>query len=222
MKIRGEPKTPEAAEYIKSLESWARFYHKEYSPIAEHFYGQTRTRILCECGASSAHYEPWGVFKAPIPGAEKAGAPAPTLQACIAAALEAETLDDYTCEKCKKKGAARMDRTISRFPSHMVLSLKRFTNMGAKVRARIPYDPDAVDFSDWLAWPTLQPARDARYRVYATVEHMGSSRFGHYVMRARDPTDGTWLLYDDGNCSVSPVGGAAGPDTYILFLERLS
>jgi len=218
MKIRGEAKTPEAAEYIKSLESWASFYHKEYSLIAENFYGQTCTRIVCECGAASAHYEPWGVFKAPIPGAEKAGAPAPTLQACIAAALEAETLDDYTCEKCHKKGVARMNRTISRFPSQMVLCLKRFTNTGAKVRARIPYDPDAVDFSEWLAWPTLQPARDARYRVYATVEHMGSSRFGHYVMRARDGD--SWLLYDDGNCSASPVGGVAGPDTYILFLER--
>jgi ubiquitin C-terminal hydrolase len=219
MKIRGEPKTPEAAEYIKSLESWASFYHKEYSPIAENFYGQTRTRIVCACGESSARYEPWGVFKAPIPGAEKAGAPAPTLQACIAAALEAETLDDYTCDKCNKKGSSRMSRTISRFPNQMVLCLKRFTNMGAKVRARIPYDPDIVDLSEWLAWPTLQPARDARYRVYATVEHMGSSRFGHYVMRARESD--TWLVYDDGNCSVSSIGGAAGPDTYILFLERI-
>lgn len=213
--------------------------------IAENFYGQTCTRIVCECGNTSAHYEPWGVFKVPIPGAERAGAPAPTLQACIAAALEAETLDDYTCEKCHKKGVARMNRTISRFPSQMVLCLKRFTNTGAKVRARIPYDPDAVDFSEWLAWPTLQPARDARYRVYATVEHMGSSRFGHYVMRARETSSkaggythshaekvgepsasasasaDTWLLYDDGNCSASPVGGVAGPDTYILFLERV-
>lgn len=223
MKIRGEAKTPETAEYIKSLESWASFYRKEYSPIAEHFYGQTRTRIVCTCGASTARYEPWGVFKAPIPGAEKPGAPAPTLQACIAAALESEILDDYTCEKCGKKGSVSMDRSISRFPSHMVLSLKRFTNTGAKVRARIPYDPDAVDFSDWLAWPTLQPARDARYRVYATIEHMGSSRCGHYVMRARDPvTTDKWLLYDDSNCMASPVGGVAGPDTYILFLERLT
>jgi ubiquitin C-terminal hydrolase len=103
----------------------------------------------------------------------------------------------------------------------MVLCLKRFTNTGAKVRARIPYDPDIVDLSEWLAWPTLQPTRDARYRVYATVEHMGSSRFGHYVMRAREGTADTWLVYDDGNCSVSSIGGAAGPDTYILFLERI-
>jgi ubiquitin C-terminal hydrolase len=227
MKIRGEAKTPEAAEYIKSLESWASFYHKEYSPIAENFYGQTRNRMVCECGAASARYEPWGVFKVPIPGADKPGAPAPTLQACIASALEAETLDDYTCDTCKKKGTVRMDRTISRFPSHMILCLKRFTNTGNKVRARIHYDPDSVDFSDWLAWPTLQPARDARYRVYATIEHMGSSRFGHYIMRAREPSskDGsgtdTWLVYDDSNCLVSPVGGVAGPDTYTLFLERI-
>jgi ubiquitin C-terminal hydrolase len=219
MKVRGDAKTPEAAEYIKSLESWSTFFHKEYSPIVENFYGQTRTRIVCtDCHAASTRYEPWGVFKVPIPGAEKAGAPAPTLQACIAAALETETLDDYTCDTCKKKGVARIDHSISRFPSHMVLCLKRFTNTGAKVRARIPYDPDEVDMSEWLAWPTLQPARDARYRVYATIEHMGSSRFGHYVSRTRSDS---WLLYDDARCATSPVGGAAGPDTYVLFLERI-
>ncbi len=212
------------AEYVASLESWSRFFHKEYSPIVENFYGQTRTRIVCtECGNAATRYEPWGVFKAPIPGAEMAGAAAPTLRVCIAGALETETLDDYTCDACKKKGVARLDHTICRFPSHMILSLKRFTNTGAKIRARIPYDPDLIDLSEWLTWPTLQPAGDARYRLYATIEHIGTSRFGHYVMRARDSTASasTWLLYDDARCSPSPTGGLAGPDTYVMFLERV-
>ena len=47
---------------------------------------------------------------------------------------------------------------------------------------------------------------------------MGSSRGGHYIMRAREGTD--WLIYDDASVSHSPIGGAAGPDTYVLFLER--
>jgi ubiquitin C-terminal hydrolase len=47
---------------------------------------------------------------------------------------------------------------------------------------------------------------------------MGSTRFGHYVMRARDK--GEWLIYDDGAVHPSPIGGGAGPDTYMLFLER--
>lgn len=219
MTVRGDASTPETVEYVKSLESWAGFFRKEYSPIVETFYGQTQTRVTCtECGESNVRYEPWSVLKLPIPGADKVGAPAPELKDCIAAAFETETLDDYTCEKCKKKGAARIEHGLSRLPRHLIVSLKRFTNTGAKVRARIGYDEDDISFEDLRAWPTLQAGRDAHYRVCATIEHLGSSRGGHYIMRGRDAEG--WTIYDDGNVHPSPVGGAAGPDTYVLFLER--
>ena len=113
-----------------------------------------------------------------------------------------------------------MTHAVSRFPSHLILSLKRFTNTGAKVRAKIPYDPTNIDLAEWRAWPPLQPAALASYRLYATVEHLGSSRGGHYCMRALDRDAGTWSIYDDSRVSPSSAGGAAGPDTYILFLER--
>lgn len=219
MTVRGEATSPDMVEYIKALESWATFFRKEYSPIVENFYGQTQTRITCtECGERSVRYEPWGVLKAPIPGADKVGAPAPTLRDCIAAAFASETLDDYTCEKCKKKGSARIEHSISRLPQYLILSLKRFTNTGAKVRARIAYDPCNISFSDWRAWNSLQAEGAAHYRVYATVEHLGTSHGGHYIMRARDGAD--WMVYDDSMCAPSAIGGDAAPDTYMLFLER--
>jgi len=206
-------------EIIKSLESWATFFRKEYSPLVSAFYGQTQTTVVCTgCSAHSTRYEPWGVLKAPIPGAEKAGNAAPTLRECIASAFAAETLDDYACDSCKKKGPARMEHAISRFPKHLILSLKRFTNTGAKVRARIPYDENNVEFTEWRSWSSQG---SPKYRVVSTVEHLGSSRGGHYVMRGRHTSDGQWYLYDDGSVSVSSIGGAAGPDTYVLFLEMI-
>jgi ubiquitin C-terminal hydrolase len=219
--LRGDASTPELAEYVKGLESWASFFRKEYSPIVENFYGQTQTRISCtDCGEKSVRYEPWGILKLPIPGADKAGAPAPTLQQCIASAFAKETLDDYTCDKCKRRGGANIENSISRLPKNLILSLKRFTNTGAKVRATIAYDEDNISFSEWRTWPALQLEKNAHYRVYATVEHLGSSRGGHYIMRARDGVD--WLVYDDGMHAPSAIGGKAAPDTYMLFLERCS
>ena len=221
MTVRGEATTPEMTEYVKSLESWASFFRKEYSPIVESFYGQTQTRIICTaCGNKTVRYEPWSVLKLPIPGADKVGAPAPVLKDCIAAAFESETLDDYTCDACKKRGSARIEHGLSRLPRNLILSLKRFTNTGAKVRARIAYDEADIDFEDFRAWPTLQLGRDAHYRLYATIEHLGSSRGGHYIMRGRDAEG--WTVYDDGSLHPSPVGGAAGADTYVLFLERIA
>ena len=218
MKVAGTAKNAEHVEYIRSLESWANFFHKEYSPIVESFYGQTQSQLRCECGSVTTRYEPWGVLKVPIPNAEKQGAPAPNLQQCITAAFASETLDDYTCDSCKVKGKVRSEHHISRFPTHMILGLKRYTNTGAKVRARIPYDVDLIDFSEWTCWPSIQTS--SKYRVYAVIDQMGSSRGGHYNMRVT--ADGSvWNRYDDTNCSVASEGGVAGQDTLMLFLERL-
>jgi ubiquitin C-terminal hydrolase len=219
MTVRGEARSQATREYVKSLESWSGFFNKEYSPLVQQFYGQTQTRVICDrCGNISDRYEPWNMLKLPIPNADKFGAPAPTLQECLAANFATEKLEDYVCEKCGDRGAAHMEHHISRFPNYVILALKRFTNLGQKVRARIPYDDTNINLSEWIAWPTLQDTKDAHYRVFATVEHMGSTRFGHYVMRARDK--GEWLIFDDGAVHPSPIGGSAGPDTYLLFLER--
>jgi ubiquitin C-terminal hydrolase len=124
MDIKGVAVTADQVELIKSLESWSTFFRKEYSPLIDAFYGQTQTKIVCStCKNCSTRYEPWAILKAPIPGAEKPGGAAPTLQECITSALATETLDDYACDGCKKKGSARMEHTISRFPRHPILSL---------------------------------------------------------------------------------------------------
>ena len=218
MVIRGSPTTPDQEALIRSLESWSIFFNKEYSPLIEHFYGQTQTSVVCEnCKATSTRYEPWGVLKLPIPGADKQGQTAPTLDECLAASVASEILDDYACNACKQKGRATISHAISRFPKHLILSLKRFTNSGAKVRARIPYDPNNICLTPFRAWSSIQP--DTKYRVMSTVEHLGGSRGGHYCMRTREVDQ--WLIYDDGRVGTSSLGGDAGPDTYMLFLEMI-
>jgi len=216
MEISGVPKSPSHKELVSSLENWSTFFQKEYSPIVEAVYGQTQAKRVCTCGATRVQYEPWGVLKLPIPNADKQGAPAPTLQQCISANFASETLDDYTCDTCKTKGTTRTESRVSRFPSHMILGLKRYTNAGAKVRARIPYDPNCIDFSEWVTWPSLQ--RECKYKVYAVIDQHGSSRGGHYTMRARNSD--SWTLYDDQQHSKAENGDCSH-DTLMLFLERL-
>jgi ubiquitin C-terminal hydrolase len=218
MDIQGSAQTQGQREMRQSLESWSSFFRKEYSPLVEQFYGQTQTTVICgSCGSRSTRYEPWCVLKLPIPGAEKAGAPAPTLRECLTANFAPEKIDDYACDGCKNRGPATIEHALSRFPEYLIVSLKRFTNLGAKVRARIPYDEDLVALTEWRAWPALQPIQ--KYRVAAAVEHLGSSRGGHYCARGRG-ADGVWHLYDDTNVVPAAGGGAATPDTYILLLER--
>ena len=225
MNITGASETPEEKEYIRSLESWSSFFRKTYSPIVSIFFGQSKANVVCEsCKHTTAsRYEPLELMKLPIPGSETAGAPAPTLQDCIAASLATEKLEDYVCDSCKTKGTSSVHYAISRFPDRLILSLKRFTNRGAKVHALIRYNPECVDFSTWNAWPNIQNKRDCVYRVYAVIDHYGGMRGGHYNMRVRDDNGSSpeWLLYDDGSCSSSSDGGSPSADTYVIFLEKI-
>ncbi len=225
MNISGSSETPEEKEYIKSLESWASFFRKGYSPIVSIFFGQTKANVVCaNCShATSSRYEPLEIMKLSIPGAETAGAPAPTLQECIEASLATEKLDDYVCDSCKKKGTTSVHYAISRFPERFILSLKRFTNRGNKVHALIRYNPECIDFSAWNAWPTIQEKHQCMYRVYAVIDHYGGARGGHYNVRVRDDngTAPEWLLYDDGSCTSSAACGAPSADSYVIFLEKI-
>lgn len=225
MNISGRSETAEEKEYIRSLESWASFFRKEYSPIVNIFFGQTKANVECESchHVTASRYEPLELMKLPIPGSETAGAPAPSLKECIAASLATEKLEEYVCDACKKKGSASVHYAISRFPDRLIVSLKRFTNRGAKVHAPIRYNPDCIDFREWNAWPTIQDKNNCMYRVYAVIDHYGSARGGHYNMRARDDNGASpeWLLYDDGACTPCPEGGAPTADTYVIFLEKI-
>jgi ubiquitin C-terminal hydrolase len=225
MRVTGSPTEPARIEYKQSVESWASFFHKEYSKILDIFYGQTQARLTCnKCGHTSTSYTPWGSHKVEIPGATTPGAPAPPLKDCIAASFAKELLDGYRCDGCKEAGTTEKTLCISKFPPYMILVIKRFTASMQKVRARIPYNEADVDFSDYITWPTIQKTTAAHYRVVSTIEHLGGTRGGHYVMRTRDDytegVDPEWLIYDDGNVTKSPIGGAATPDTYVMILER--
>jgi len=217
MVLVGKPNRPDKQELIASMKSWGTYFVKEWSPLVDAFYGQTQTRVICDsCKMTTTRYEPWSVLKVPIAGVE--GGPIPTLEECIRAAMATDTLEDYTCDGCKKKGTAKMEHAISRFPTNLILSIKRFTNSGKKIIARITYDADKVDLSEWRAWTSLQEKAETMYRVTSTIDHMGTMGGGHYVARARYP-DG-WFIFDDWNVMPSPIGGDATPHTYILFMEK--
>lgn len=218
MNITGRASTPERAEMLESLNSWAHFYKNEFSPIIDKMYGQILSRVQCICGRTSNSYEPFNVLKLPIPGAEVAGSTAPIFAECISSYFSSEVMDDFTCEACKERGKSKKQLSISRFPKYLTVMLKRYTTKGHKVQARIPYDEHNIDFIKHRAWPTLQKEEVARYSLRATIEHAGSRHFGHYVSRVKKGDK--WYLFDDASISECSAGGAAGPNTYVLFLER--
>jgi ubiquitin C-terminal hydrolase len=220
MDVVGDAASGIERSYIKAINSWAGFFAKEYSSIVQSFYGQNAMMITCDlCGNTSERYEPWTMIKAPIPGADTVGAPVPTLDDCLRAAHTSETIEDYSCDVCKKKTTATMKNSISHLPPVTIVSVKRFTNAGRKVRGKIAWDLDCVDFAPHMAFPhdpLSGGVPDTVYETIAVIQHHGSLHGGHYTMHAKHDTE--WYEYDDGSVHKSHPGAVVTADSYIAFM----
>lgn len=233
--VHGDARTREQQSQTKALQSWAQFFAKEYSPIVENFYGQSQIQIRCEtCGFESERYEPWLMLKVPIPGGDKVGGEVPTFEECVKAAFTDERISDYRCDECKSPQPAIIHTRISKLPNILILTFKRFTNAGAKIRGQIDWDLEALSLRQWLAFSRC-PFADApitgNFRTFAVIEHQGSSRGGHYRMFARHPQekeenkdkdtdkdkDTRWLECDDETIRPTDVGNVISPDSYVIF-----
>jgi ubiquitin C-terminal hydrolase len=221
MEVAGTASTEEERAHERAIKSWAEFFSREYSPIVSNFNGQYQIKVTCtKCGHVSERYEPWLMIKAPIPGADVVGGPAPTLGACLDAAFESETIEDYACETCKERTTATKVEKISRLPPVAIVSIKRFTNAGHKVRGRIPWDLDALDYRPWMAFgrdPFSDSKEPATYSTYAVIEHHGSTHGGHYRMFTRH-SDNTWWEYDDNSARPVSPDSVITSDSYIALM----
>jgi ubiquitin C-terminal hydrolase len=209
MDVRGKSTTREETSQIKAIESWASF-----------FGGQTQICIRCNtCGSVSERYEPWLMIKAPIPGADAVGGPVPTLDACIQSAFAPESIEDYHCDTCKTKQRATITTRISRLPPITIVTVKRFTNSGHKVRGKIAWDLSETDYSSVMAFHR-DPFSDSRgssvYETFAVIEHHGSTHGGHYHMYARQ--NDAWFEYDDNSVRNVHPDTVVTADSYIAFM----
>lgn len=220
MEVSGTAASSEEQSQVKALTSWSEFFAREYSPIVSNFNGQCQIKITCTaCGNVSERFEPWLMIKAPIPGADVVGGPAPSMRACLDEAFKSEDIEDYACEKCKTKTRATKSEQISRLPPVTIVSIKRFTNAGHKVRGLIPWDLDLLDFAPWLAFardPFTNTSYNSEYETFAVIEHHGSTFGGHYRMYARRGAD--WTEYDDSSAIPISPDRVVTPDSYILLL----
>lgn len=222
MDISGCPSSREESSHMKALQSWSTFFTKEYSPIVEHFYGQTQISVQCNsCNNISERYEPWIVKELSIPGGDVVGGTVPTMEECLKHNFSSEILDDYQCDNCKTRGKATKTDRISRLPPITILHLKRFTNSQQKVCGKVTWDLDSLDFSSVMAFrrdPFLDCHRVSGYETYAVIEHLGSFHGGHYAMFGKQC--GTWYEYDDSSVMEVAPDRVVSANSYILFLMR--
>lgn len=218
--VRGTARTSDDTRQLKALESWKTFFTKEYSCIVENFYGQSAISLECQtCKTVSERYEPWLMLKIPIPGGDKVGSKVPTMQECLNKLFESESIPDYACDTCKSKQPAIKRESISKLPNILLLSFKRFTNTGAKIRGQINWNLNQLSLNPWLTFercPFTGTRKHPTFTTFTVIEHQGSAHGGHYHMYGRGTN---WNNYDDCSVHTSVADSKViTADSYILFL----
>lgn len=50
-----------------------------------------------------------------------------------------EKIEDYDCEKCKRKTKAFKQYFLTKTPNYLILALKKFSQNGKKIEERVKY-----------------------------------------------------------------------------------
>lgn len=126
------------------------------------------------------------------------------------------TLPGVDCPGCAAKTDHEVVARFGATPRLLLVSLKRFTSDGRKIKAFV-YNPLEVDLSQ------MAGAGEGRYRLIGIIHHHGETiHGGHYNMDFVHPDDGKWYHADDA--TVSPMAkfpAKLGATQTVFLYERI-
>ncbi|UYV73887.1 USP2 [Cordylochernes scorpioides] len=187
--------------------SWQIYLNQESSPIVDTFAGQIISTRCCQfCQNISENYEIFKDLSLAIHEKE-----CPSLMGCLKEHFKTEVLDDFTCSNCGTKNSIKK-YGVTQWPRILTLQLKRFSAFElAKIKKMVDC-PTTLDLSQF--------GSEAKYKLYAFVNHFGSLDTGHCTAACRHPTTNQWYYYNDD--SVSKISKDVNTaDAYILFYEKM-
>jgi ubiquitin C-terminal hydrolase len=208
---------------IKSIDFWKKYLENNNSIISTLFTGLFASEVKClNCNNLNISFEPFNILEVPLTNQHKQVLT--NLDQCIQRFCEPELVNEYNCERCKKKnGTAHKRLTIFKLPPKLIIQLKRFTkNQG---RARGEKISDLIDFPlENLNFNSVQTSFRpiaSTYSLYATVNHSGGVNGGHYVANCKNVIDKNWYHFNDSSVNyISNLSNIVDHSAYILFYEE--
>jgi uncharacterized UBP type Zn finger protein len=108
---------------------------------------------------------------------------------------------DYKCDKCNTQTKATIKKSFSNYPTHLIISVKRFNNFNQKINDPFIL-PSNLSYnnlsSDYLSSDNLISDVN-EYKLTAIIYHMGSTSGGHYVCYRL--INNEWYLFNDSSIS---------------------
>ncbi|UYV73751.1 USP2 [Cordylochernes scorpioides] len=187
---------------------WRDYRATENSLIVVMFAGQTVNATHCQsCPRISQNFEAFWHLSLPIP--EKKGI---SLLDCFDKFFEKEVINDYICPDCSKKGSVRTINVLN-WPNILIAQLIRFPDFGGGKNNKMVDIPPILDLTQF--------GSDAKYKLYAIVNHYGTPHTGHFTSVCKHPTSGEWFTMDDHRVKNTNSNKVIRKNAYILFYERM-
>ncbi len=173
--------------------------------------------------------------------AKKNGGNAVTLDQCFETFTRPERLDEnnmWYCSKCKEHVRAMKTMKLWRLPNILVVHLKRFEFKHSlrrdKLDTLVDFPLEGLDMSTHCSGlnpnggdtqeSIVDATVDAKYDLFAVVNHFGRMGFGHYTAFCRqwdeEGLSSQWNLFDDSNVRPIDRSDVSGPAAYVLFYRR--
>jgi ubiquitin C-terminal hydrolase len=228
--IKGSSSTLRRDLDLASDSSWYTHFGKEFSSImTDMFHGQYLSIITSKVtDERSFGFEPFSSISLAVPedGPSTGGSDGSgfiSVKDCLDKFFNSEDMKDDS--KWESPSAGKVDAVrgtrIWRLPEVLILSLKRFTMTGGKVRTTISYPLTGLDMKDYCTGMALDED-DTVYDLVGVIIHVGIMFGGHYYSVVRNPGD-KWILVNDTRVGyVDKERVLNNPDAYTLVYQKSS
>ncbi|KNE71660.1 hypothetical protein AMAG_16215 [Allomyces macrogynus ATCC 38327] len=151
--------------HLKACVAWAKYQHRSASAVGDLFAGQLQSTITClTCGQKSVTFDVFWDLSVPLvvrreppePGVARNGVHARpmlapvALEDCLREFARDEELDPnewYHCPRCQRRERSSKRLQVHRAPPVLVVHLKRFASLRAKLSVPVDFPVDRLDLS---------------------------------------------------------------------------
>lgn len=229
---QGNPAQPKTSQplIMAAAEYWRNHLQYNQSIIDRYWRGLELSTVDCsQCHTKTYTYSPFEWIPAPVNTSR-----VHTLEQALQQHISNNTLDDFSCDKCRCKTKAVQSISFARLPPLLCVCFRRFnynqsTGDIRKSTALITWDFNDFDFSPYFldggvsSAPPPSPGASPspfegpfKYECYAVIVHAGSrTDNGHYFAYVRDSSTHdpyAWLKCDDSRVTKCRIGSGDRDD----------
>jgi ubiquitin carboxyl-terminal hydrolase 2/21 len=200
------------------MNKWKEYFKSCYSKIVELFYGQMITCIDINGVVKSRSYNPICFFTLPIPVDKFANI---DIYNCFNLFTDNEVLDGdnkWFCDKDNTYYTANKKTLFWKFPTIIIISFKRFNNLGEKINDNITFPLNNLNLSDYcMGYEKYK----SNFNLYGICNHIGSSSGGHYYSYCKNQ-NGKWYEYNDNRVNEISENNIVTKNAYCLFYTKIN